>query len=105
MPAYWRRRTAMLFRLAFAFASMTALLFGPFGAVAQDMLRSVDLNSPEMSTSEMTRAEVEALLKVGVPLLTSEVASAWFAFGKSSSGRMLRGMPSACFRRLAASCS
>ncbi len=36
----------MLFRLELALGSMAALLFGTFGAVAQDMLRSVDLNSP-----------------------------------------------------------
>jgi hypothetical protein len=55
--------TAMLFRLAFALVSIMALLVDPIDAVSQDMLRSVDLNSPEMSTPAMTRAEVEALLK------------------------------------------
>ncbi len=53
----------MLFRLALALVSMTTLLLGATDAVAQDMLRSVDLNSPEMSTSEMTRIEVQALLE------------------------------------------
>jgi hypothetical protein len=57
------KETAMLFRLAFALASMAALLVEPSDAVSQDMLRNVDLNSPQMSTSELTRAEVEALLK------------------------------------------
>jgi hypothetical protein len=41
----------MLFRLAFAFVSRAALLVHPFDAVSQDLLRYVDLNSPEMSTS------------------------------------------------------
>lgn len=54
---------AMLFRVALALVSMTALLVDPIEAVSQDMLRSVDLDGPEMSTSEMTRAEVEALLE------------------------------------------
>src|SRR5260370_17637361 len=58
-----RPRDAMLFRLAFALVSMAALLVHPSNAVSQDLLRYVDLNSPEMSTSEMTRAEVDALLK------------------------------------------
>src|SRR5258708_39222962 len=53
----------MLFRLAFAFVSMAALLVHPFDAVSQDLLRYVDLSSPEMSTSEMTRAEVDEFLK------------------------------------------
>ena len=53
----------MLFRLAFALVSTAALLVHPVGAVAQDMLRYVDLNSPDMSTSEMTREEVGAVLK------------------------------------------
>ena len=53
----------MLFRLAFALVSVTALLVDPIDAVSQDMLRNIDLNSPEMSTSEMTRAEVDELLK------------------------------------------
>jgi hypothetical protein len=48
----------MLFRLAFALVSVMALLVDPIDAVSQDMLRSVDLNSPEMTASEMTRAEV-----------------------------------------------
>ena len=53
----------MLFRLAFASVSIAALLVHPLDAVAQDMLRYVDLNSPDMSTSEMTRDEVDAALK------------------------------------------
>src|SRR5258708_27729490 len=53
----------MLFRIAFSLVSIAALLVHPFDAVSQDLLRYVDLNSPEMSTSEMTRAEVEELLK------------------------------------------
>src|SRR5258708_29243733 len=57
------RVTLMLFRPAFALVSMAALLVHPRDAVAQDLLRYVDLNSPEMSTSEMTRTEVDALLK------------------------------------------
>jgi uncharacterized protein YjbI with pentapeptide repeats len=55
--------TAMLFRLPFVLLSLTALIVDPIGARSQDMLRSIYLNSPDMSTSEMTRAEVEALLK------------------------------------------
>src|SRR5260370_27345024 len=58
-----RPRDAMLFRFAFALVSMAALLVHPYDAVSQDLLRYVDLNSPEMSTSEMTRTEVDALLK------------------------------------------
>src|ERR1700738_757584 len=57
----------MLFRPAFALVSMAALLVDPGDAVSQDLLRYVDLNSPEMSTSEMTRAEVDALLKAAPP--------------------------------------
>src|ERR1700733_9234239 len=53
----------MLFRIAFALVLIAALLVHPFDAVSQDLLRYVDLNSPEMSTSEMTRAEVDELLK------------------------------------------
>jgi hypothetical protein len=53
----------MLSRLAFALVSTAALLAHPRDAVAQDLLRYVDLDSPEMSTSEMTRAEVDAHLK------------------------------------------
>ena len=52
----------MLFRLAFAIVSATALLIDPIGALSQDLLAGVDLNSPEMSTPEMTRADVDALL-------------------------------------------
>src|SRR5580692_8733098 len=55
--------TAMLFRFAFAFISMAALLIDPIDAVSQDMLRHVDLNSPDMTVAEMTRAEVDALLE------------------------------------------
>ena len=55
----------MLFRLAFALVSMAALLVHPFVAVSQDLLRYVDLNSPEMSTSEMTRAEVDGASQGG----------------------------------------
>src|SRR5260370_37931975 len=58
-----RPRDAMLFRLLFALVSMAALLVHPYDAVSQDLLRYVDLNSPEMSTSEMTRTEGDALLK------------------------------------------
>ena len=47
----------MLFRLPFALVSMMVLLVDPIGAAAQDMLGGVDLNGPDMSTSEMTRAE------------------------------------------------
>src|SRR5438876_11391824 len=57
------RETAMLFRLAFASVSIAALLVHPLDAASQDMLRYVDLNSPDMSTSEMTRDEVDAALK------------------------------------------
>src|SRR5258708_12663431 len=53
----------MLFRPAFALVSMAVLLVHPRDAVSQDLLRYVDLNSPEMSTAEMTRDEVDALLK------------------------------------------
>jgi uncharacterized protein YjbI with pentapeptide repeats len=53
----------MLFRLAFALVSVTALLAGSIDAVSQDMLRSVDLDGPDMSTSETTRDEVGAILK------------------------------------------
>src|ERR1700730_6107698 len=52
----------MPFRIAFALVSIAALLVHPYDAVSQDLLRYVDLNSPEMSTSEMTRTEVDALL-------------------------------------------
>jgi len=57
------RHGVMLFRLAVALVSMAVLLVHPCDAVSQDLLRYVDLNSPEMSTSEMTRAEVDELLK------------------------------------------
>ena len=53
----------MLLRLAFGPALIAALLVHPRDGASQDLLRYVDLNSPEMSTSEMTRAEVDALLK------------------------------------------
>jgi hypothetical protein len=39
-------------------------------ALAQDMMRYVDVNSPEMTSAEMTRAQVEAALaeaKSGTP--------------------------------------
>src|ERR1035441_10744916 len=59
-----RWREAMLSRLVCVLVmSMAALLVHPDDAVSQDLLRYVDLNSPEMSTSEMTRAEVDELLK------------------------------------------
>ena len=45
----------MLFRLAFAIVLMVALLVDPISSRSQDMLAGVDLNSPEMSTPEMTR--------------------------------------------------
>jgi uncharacterized protein YjbI with pentapeptide repeats len=45
---------------------IAALLVHPFDAVSQDLLRYIDLNSPEMSTSEMTRTEVEELLKAAL---------------------------------------
>src|SRR5258708_29615290 len=57
------RVTLMPFRFAFALVPIAALLVHPHDAVSQDLLRYVDLNSPEMSTSEMTRTEVDALLK------------------------------------------
>src|SRR6476469_991491 len=60
------RETAMQFRLACVLVSLAALLADPFDAVSQDFLRDVDLGSPEMSTSEMTRTEVDTLLK-GAP--------------------------------------
>ena len=53
----------MLFRLACAIVSTTALLLDPVSALSQDMLAGIDLNSPEMSTPEITRADVDALLK------------------------------------------
>ena len=41
-----------------------------YGAAAQDMLQYLDLNSPDMTRAEMTRADVEAMIKAsqGKPL-------------------------------------
>ena len=55
-----------------AFASAAAAL-GIWAAAdgepahAQDMMRGVDLSSPDMTMSEMSRADVEALLAKGRP--------------------------------------
>src|ERR1700686_4109510 len=45
---------------AFGAAVLTGLLAA--AALAQDMMRDVDLSSPDMVSAEMTRAEVEAAL-------------------------------------------
>src|SRR6201981_2879371 len=63
----------MLFRLAIAPALMAvALLVHPRDGAAQDLLRYVDLNSPDMSSSEMTRVEVDALLKAAAKAATEQ---------------------------------
>ena len=41
-------------------AILTFCVCVAFPAAAQDMMRYVDLNSPEMTTAEMTRDEVAA---------------------------------------------
>jgi hypothetical protein len=52
-------------------ASLWTTALGMFGlvlaasAAAQDMMRHVDLTSPEMTAAEMTRAEVEAAIAAG----------------------------------------
>ena len=49
-------------------ASLCTAAFGMFGlvlaapAAAQDMMRHVDLTSPEMTAAELTRAEVETAI-------------------------------------------
>jgi len=53
----------MLLRFAFALVSMAALLVHPYDGRVAGSAALFDLNSPEMSTSEMTRAEVDSLLK------------------------------------------
>ena len=56
-----------------AFASAAAAALGIWAAAdgepahAQDMMRGVDLSSPDMTMSEMSRADVEALLAKGRP--------------------------------------
>ena len=45
---------------------LLALLVAPAGA--QDMMRNVDLSSPDMTSAEMTRAEVERVLAAAAPL-------------------------------------
>ena len=36
-------------------------------AAAQDMMRHIDLTSPEMTSAEMTRADVEAVIAAATP--------------------------------------
>jgi len=53
-------------RQAFAAAVLSLSLFAAV-ATAQDMMRHVDLSSPDMIAAEMTRAEVEAAAAAGRP--------------------------------------
>src|ERR1700743_1777412 len=87
----------MLFRIAFARVLIAALLVHPFDAVSQDLLRYVDLNSPEMSTSDMTRAEVNELLKA-VPQGPGDQRSADLE-GKRLSHLDLSGLAVPCRNR------
>ncbi|MFZ0054481.1 MAG: pentapeptide repeat-containing protein, partial [Pseudolabrys sp.] len=50
-------------------AAMLALCACAFvqPGMAQDMMRHVDLNSPDMTTAEMTRDEVAAMVKAATP--------------------------------------
>ena len=48
-------------------AILTFCVCAAFAAAAQDMMRYVDLNSPEMTTAEMTRDEVAAKAAAATP--------------------------------------
>ena len=61
-------------------------------ATAQDMMRHVDLSSPDMVSAEMTRAEVEAVLAA-----TTGTAAADFT-GKRLARRSPRPFRSQLFR-------
>ena len=72
-PTPLPRGRGSLARLAAAFAILCGAL-SP--AAAQDMLRHLDMQSPAMTQAEMTRAEIESLLKsqAGRPLDLSSKA-------------------------------
>src|SRR5262249_59371625 len=55
-------------------------------ATAQDMMRHVDLNSPEMATAEITRAEVAAMAAAAMPGHPADFT------GKKLSGLDLSGL-------------
>src|SRR5580704_5030637 len=78
MPAM---RKACLWAVAIAFVSA-----GTAVTDAQDMMRNVDLSSPEMTTAEMTRAQVEAAVAAAAPSRAADFT------GKRLSGLDLSGL-------------
>ncbi|MFZ1046005.1 MAG: pentapeptide repeat-containing protein, partial [Pseudolabrys sp.] len=69
-------------------AAMLALCACAFvqPGMAQDMMRHVDLNSPDMTTAEMTRDEVAAIVKAATPGHPADFT------GKKLSGLDLSGL-------------
>src|SRR5262245_65746096 len=65
---------------------LTFYLCAAFPAAAQDMMRHVDLNSPEMTTAEMTRDEVAAKAAAATPSRPADFT------GKKLSGLDLSGL-------------
>ena len=80
-------------RTALAFAS-PLLALAWVAAAAQDMMRHVDLNSPEMTTAEMSRSEIEAAIAAATPAravdLTGRKLSGLDLSGLDLSGAVLR---------------
>ena len=73
-------------------ASLWTAALGMFGlvsaapAAAQDMMRHIDLTSPEMTSAEMTRADVEAVIAAATSAQRADFT------GKKLSGLDLSGL-------------
>src|SRR5262245_24081977 len=70
----------------FSVAMGMAALLCTLSAAAQDMMRHVDLTSPEMTSAEMTRADVEAAIAAATPARPADFT------GKKLSGLDLSGL-------------
>ncbi|MBV9738233.1 MAG: pentapeptide repeat-containing protein, partial [Hyphomicrobiales bacterium] len=74
----------------FALALMTAALVSLASARAQDMLRFVDLDSPEMKNAEMTSADLDAMVQSSTPGKPLDLSNKRLS-GLDLSGRHLSG--------------
>src|SRR5262245_18764232 len=70
----------------FSLAMRMAALLCAFPTAAQDMMRHVDLTSPEMTSAEMTRADVEAAMAAATSARPADFT------GKKLSGLDLSGL-------------
>jgi uncharacterized protein YjbI with pentapeptide repeats len=84
-------RKALFYAATLALA--TARAIANESVSAQDLLRHLDLTSPEMTQADITRLEIEVLISRGHAHLTGSKLSGLDLSGINLAGAMLRSAP------------